>query len=92
VGNACLPQKSAEILIEVPEGQRLPGRAGEEPLPAGAPDDVGVVVGEPGIKRRADGCLAVFAALCGPDLQDTGVDVDVGDAQQAASEARRPQA
>src|SRR5712664_2216952 len=73
VGNAGLPQKSAEILIDIPERQRLPGPAGEEPLPAGAPDDVGVVAGQPGTKWRADGHLPVFAALRGADLQDANV-------------------
>ena len=53
VGNAGLPQKSAEVLVDVPERQRLPGPAGEEPIPARAPEDVGVVVGEPDAQRRA---------------------------------------
>ena len=83
VGDAGLPEESTEVLVEVPEGERRAGPAGEEPLPAAAPDDLGVVVGEPWTKRLADGHLAVFAALRGPDLQDPGVDVDVGDAQQA---------
>ena len=83
VRNAGLPQEPAEVLVDVPERQRVPGRAGEEPVPAGAPEDVGVVVSEPGTQRLADGHLAVFAALGVADLQDPGVDVDVADAQQA---------
>src|SRR2546421_6483831 len=83
VGNAGLPQKSAEVLLDVPEGQRLPGPAGEEPVPAEAPEEVGVVVGEPFAQRRADGQLPVFAALGVADLQYAGGDVDVVGAQQA---------
>ena len=83
VGNAGLPQKSAEILVDIPKGQRPPGRAREEPLPAAAPHDMRVVVDEPGTKRLAERRLPVFAALGGTDPQDPGVDVDIRDAKQA---------
>src|SRR6266516_7215436 len=83
VGHAGLPQKSAEVLVDVPEGQRLPGPAGEEPVSAEAPEDVGVVAGEPFVQRRADGQLPVFAALGIADLQHAGGDVDVVGTQQS---------
>ena len=51
VGDAGLPEEPAEVLVDVAERQRLSGRAGEEPVPAGAPGDVGVVVGEPVMQR-----------------------------------------
>ena len=82
VGNAGLPQEPAEVLVDVGERQRLPGRAGEEPVPAGAPGDPGVVAGEPVAQRRADRHLPVFAALAVADGQDAGVNVNVGEAQQ----------
>jgi hypothetical protein len=83
VGDAGLPQKPAEVLVDVRQRQRFPGAAGEEPVPARAADDLGVVVGEPFAQRRAHGRLPVFAALRVADLQDPGVDVDVVEAQQA---------
>ena len=92
VGNAGLPQEPAEILVDVPQRQRLPGRAGEEPVPARAPEDVGVVVSEPFAQRCADGHLPVFAALGVAELQNPGARVDVADRSSRASEARRPQA
>src|SRR5260370_13067827 len=83
VGDAGLPEKSTEVLVDVPEGERTAGRAGEEPLPAGAPDDVGVAVGEAGTKRLADGCLAGLAALRRSDPHDTGVEIHLADPPQA---------
>src|SRR5258705_12257983 len=82
VGNAGLPQEPAEILVDVPERQRLPGRAGEEPVPARAPEDAGGVVSEPFAQRCADGYLPGFAALGGAELQDPAARVDVADPQQ----------
>ena len=92
VGNAGLPQKSAEVLVDVPERQRLPGPAREEPVPARAPEDVGVVDGEPFAQRRADGQLPVFATLGVADLQHAGGDVDVVGEQQAGFGGAQPQA
>ena len=55
VGDPGLPQEPAEVLVDVPQRQWLPGPAGEEPVPAAASGDAGVVVGEPGTERFADG-------------------------------------
>ena len=41
VGDAGLPEEPAEVLVDVPERQRLPGRAGEEPVPARTSGDAG---------------------------------------------------
>src|ERR1019366_1456615 len=60
------------------------GPAGEDPLPlARLPGDLGMVAGEPGSQRLADGHLPVFAAFRVADVQHAGVDVDVVDAEQA---------
>ena len=83
VGDAGLPEESTEVLVEVPKGERSTGRAREDPLPAGAPNDLGVVAGEPLTKWLAHGHLAVLAALRVPDLKDPGVDVYIVDVQQA---------
>src|SRR6266545_2615844 len=83
VGNAGLPQKSAEVLVDVPERQRLPGPAREEPVAARTPDDLCVVASEPFVQRRADGQLPVLAALRVADLQHAGAEVDVVGPQQA---------
>src|SRR5437773_3164415 len=72
VGNVGLPQKSAEVLVDVPERQRLPGPAREEPVAARTPDDLCVVASQPGVQRRADGQLPVLAALRVADLQHAG--------------------
>src|SRR5258708_30132010 len=82
VGNAGLPQEPAEVPVDVDERQRLPGPAGEEPVPAGAPGDAGVIASEPFAQRSADGHLPVLAALAVADCQDPGVKVDVAEAQQ----------
>src|SRR5215469_16259766 len=82
VGDARLPQEPAEVLVDVGEGERLPRRAGEEPVPAGSPGHPGVVASEPVAQRRADRDLPVFAALAVADGQDACVNVDVVKAQQ----------
>src|ERR1039457_3463124 len=51
VGNAGLPQEPAEALVDVGERQRLPRRAGEEPVPAPEPRAAGA--GERGSRSRS---------------------------------------
>src|SRR5437773_10418636 len=75
VGNAGLPQKSAEVLVDVPERQRLPGPAREEPVAARTPDDLCVVASQPDVQRRADRQLPVPAALRVADPQPAGLGV-----------------
>src|SRR6266550_4499480 len=83
VRNTGLPQKSAEVLVDVPERQRLPGPAREEPVAARTPDDLCVVASQPDVQRRADRQLPVLAALRVADLQHAGAEVDVVNPQQA---------
>src|SRR5260370_33240208 len=90
VGNAGLPQEPAEVPVDVHERQRLPGPAGEEPVPAGAPGDAGVIASEPFAQRSADGHLPVLAALAVANCQDPGVKVDVAEAQQPGFGGTQP--
>src|SRR6266851_9087569 len=82
VGNAGLPQEPAEVLVDVSQRQRAPGPAGEEPVPAGADGDAGVIFSQPVAQRRADRHLPVLAAFAVPDCQDAALNVDVAEAQQ----------
>ena len=90
VGDAGLPEKPAEVLVDVADRQRAPGGAGEEPVPAGAPGDAGVVVGQSVAQPGADRDLPVFAALAVADCQDPGVEVDVVEAQQPGFGGTQP--
>lgn len=81
-GMRARAQEPAEVLVDVADRQWAPSGAGEQPVPAGAPGDAGVVVGQPVTQPGADRDLSVFAALAIADCQDPGVEVDVVEAQQ----------
>jgi len=83
VGDAGLSEEPAEVLVDVAVCQWQAGPAGEEPVPAFPPDELGVVVGKPHTQRLGDGHLPVFAALGVADLQNSGVGIDIVGAQQA---------
>ena len=83
VGDAGLPEEPAEVLVDVPQRQRLAGLgSGEEPVPAWLPGSLRAVAGQPFAQRPGHGHLAVLAALGVADLHDPGAGIDVAGAQQ----------
>src|SRR5262249_36930322 len=83
VGDPGVPQEPPEVMVDVHQRHRLPWAAArEKPLAGVGSSGSTGVSGETVTQRLRDRELPIFAAFGVADLQNTGVEVNVLDAQE----------